>query len=76
MKNKEESYMEAIGQLKTVTVLAKTLEIMASRDKNDLTYIPKNIELIDNIIKVFKNLRRDLLVLLREDMDDNDVLKN
>lgn len=76
MKKPTDSYMEAIGQLKSLSVLAQTLEMMNKNDQNDLIYIPKNLELIDNIIKVFSNLKRDLLVLLKEDMKDNKILKN
>lgn len=78
MKNKRmnDSFTEAIGQLKTVAVLAKTLEVMHERNENNPMYIPKNLELIDNIIKVFSNLRKELLLLLKEDIGDNNLEKN
>ena len=77
MKNKmDDSFTEAVGQLKTVQVLAKTLDMMNKKDENNPMYIPKNVELIDNIIKVFSNLKKELLILLKKDMDDTKTEKN
>ena len=76
MKKANDSYMEALGQLKGLTVLAKTVETMSRNDQNDLTYIPKNLELVEHILGVFNNLRKELLQLLKEDIADNNLLNN
>ena len=49
---------------------------MSRNDQNDLTYIPKNLELVEHILGVFNNLRKELLQLLKEDIEDNNLLKN
>ena len=76
MKKSNDTYLEAVGQLKAVAVLAKTVDMMRKKDENNQMYIPKNIQLIDNILKVFVNLRKDLLKLLKEDAIENKLEKN
>ena len=48
------------------TTVELTEEEIAERDKDNVTLIPKNIELIDNIIIVMENLKKELIQLLNE----------
>jgi hypothetical protein len=66
MSKRNEIYQDAAAQINTIQALAKTIDMMAERDKNNVTLIPKNIELIDNIIIVMENLKKELIQLLNE----------
>ena len=66
MSKRNEIYQDAVAQINTIQALAKTIDMMAERDKNNVTLIPKNIELIDNIIIVMENLKKELIQLLNE----------
>ncbi len=66
MSKRNEIYQDAVAQINTIQALAKTIDMMAERDKDNVTLIPKNIELIDNIIIVMENLKKELIQLLNE----------
>tara|TARA_R100000808_G_C2155275_1_gene167315 strand:- start:16710 stop:16952 length:243 start_codon:yes stop_codon:yes gene_type:complete len=76
MKNKNKAYMEASNQMDVLQGLAKTIDMMAKRDANDVTLVPRNIELINDIIIVFENLKKDLLSILDEMKIDMEVNEN
>ena len=66
MSKRNEIYQDAVARINTIQALAKTIDMMAERDKDNVTLIPKNIELIDNIIIVMENLKKELIQLLNE----------
>ena len=66
MSKRNEIYQDAVAQINTIQALAKTIDMLAERDKDNVTLIPKNIELIDNIIIVMENLKKELIQLLNE----------
>ena len=69
-------FKKAKANLRDLSVLDALLKGMERKQSNDPCYIPKNIELVEELIIVFTNLKNDLLLLLQDDHEDNMDFKN